>query len=160
MASMNQQDLLTIEHEWQRAATGKRFLNYLIDLIFFYILIFAFGLVAYSIWPREMEDMANEDSLGFNLLDRLFTLIAYALYMGVQEGLFKGKSLGKFFTRTRAVQLDGSAVTWSKAFSRGFSRAVPFVVFSAFGSPCSPWQDTWTDTAVIDEKAGPLAIAQ
>ena len=72
--------------------------------------------------------------------------------MSIVETLLKGKSIGKFITGTRAVNFDGSRISSGTAFTRGFSRAVPFCAFSAFGTPCNPWQDRWSDTMVIDEK--------
>ena len=100
--------------------------------------------------PSFFDSM--DDSPGFGLADRIVSIFLYGVYMGIVEGLFKGKSLGKLITKTRAVNYDGSKISWSKAFGRGFSKAVPFCVFSALGSPCNPWQDRWTSTMVIDEK--------
>lgn len=133
-----------------RASAGKRFLNFIIDLLFFYILAFGLAIVAAIINPSFVEFL-NNDSFGFNLLDRLISLVLYALYMGASESIFKGKSIGKFLTRTQAVNLDGSTISTKTAFLRGFSRAVPFAAFSAFGEPSNPWQDRWTDTMVIND---------
>jgi len=144
-------DLLTsLETPLIRAAGGKRFLNYLVDFIGFYAIVFVVaGLVA-VLSPETLEGIGEGSS--FNPIEQVLGLIFYALYMSVSELIFKGKSLGKLLTGTRAVNLDGSAIDASKAFSRGFSRAVPFCVFSALGSPCIPWQDRWTDSMVIDER--------
>lgn len=147
-------DLLTMENYFVRAEAGKRFLNYLIDLIIFYILAIGLGVLLALIAPSTVEGIADSD--GFGLVDRIVTLILYALYMSVIEALFKGRSLGKLITGTRAVNLDGSNITTGTAFARGFSRAVPFCAFSAFGSPSNPWQDRWTDTMVIDIKKSEL----
>ena len=147
-------DLLNIENYFVRAESGKRFINYFIDLLVFYILAIGAGVIVAVISPSTVEGITGSD--GFGLLDRVVTLILYALYMSVIEAIFKGKSLGKLITRTRAVNLDGSRISVGTAFGRGFSRAVPFCVFSAFGSPCNPWQDRWTDTMVIDEKKSEL----
>ena len=149
-------DLLTFETEFVRATTGQRFANYLIDVIVFYGLFIVFGIILVVLSPSTIENM-DTDSSGFGLLDRLFTLILYALYMGLLEALSKGKSLGKLITGTRAINMDGSKISFSTAFARGFSRAVPFCVFSAFGTPCNPWQDRWTGTMVIDEKKSRLS---
>ena len=149
-------DLLTFETEFVRATTGQRFANYLIDVIVFYGLFIVLGIILVVLWPSTIENM-DTDSSGFGLLDRLFTLILYALYMGLLEALSKGKSLGKLITGTRAINMDGSKISFSTAFARGFSRAVPFCVFSAFGTPCNPWQDRWTGTMVIDEKKSRLS---
>jgi uncharacterized RDD family membrane protein YckC len=143
-------DLLTLEEVHVRASAGKRFANYIVDLLMFYILIFTFGVVIALASPTAAELFT--DSPGFAIADRFITLILYALYMGTVEALFKGKSLGKLVTGTRAVNLDGSRISTGTAFLRGLSRAVPFCAFSAFGTPSNPWQDRWTDTMVIEGK--------
>jgi uncharacterized RDD family membrane protein YckC len=146
----DQPDLLLFEEILIPASTGKRFLNYIIDLLLFWVLIIIVGIGIALVSPSVIESI--DDSPGFNLMDRILTLLLYGTYMGIVEGLFKGKSLGKLITKTRAVHLDGRKIGWDKAFARSFSRAVPFCVFSAFGTPCNPWQDRWTSTMVIDEK--------
>jgi len=120
-------------------------------LVLFYILLFVLGIVLALLSPSFRGILINESS-GFGLLDRFITLLLYAVYMSVVEALFHGKSLGKLITKTKAVNLDGSQITTATAFERGFSRAVPFCVFSAFGNPSNPWQDRWTNTMVINEK--------
>ncbi|WP_153801237.1 RDD family protein [Foetidibacter luteolus] len=146
-----QPDLLTPEYELVRASTGQRFANYIIDVIFFYVLFIVLGVVIAFTSPSMLEEVDN-NSVGINLIDRLISLVLYALYMGLMEGLTKGRSLGKLITGTKAVNMDGSKISFATAFARGFSRAVPFCVFSAFGTPCNPWQDKWTNTMVIDIK--------
>ncbi len=143
-------DLLTEEELHVRASTGKRLANYLIDLFIFYLLIVVFGIVIALISPAA-AGFFSDDNVGGGLGDRIITLLLYALYMSIVEAIFKGKSIGKFITKTKAVNLDGSQLTTTTAFGRGFSRAVPFCVFSAFGNPCNPWQDKWTNTMVIDD---------
>ena len=133
-----------------RASTGKRLANYLIDLLFFYAFIVIFGVAWALISPETIDSLDSSPGLG--LFDRLITLILYALFMFGQEALTKGRSLGKLITGTKAVNLDGSNISTTTALARGFSRAVPFCAFSAFGDPCNPWQDKWTDTMVIDKK--------
>lgn len=141
-----------LETELVRASTGQRLANYIIDVVLFYVLALGAGVVIALVSPSTIDSM-SDDSLSFNLMDRLISLIMYAVYMGIVEALFKGKSLGKLITGTKAVNMDGSKISAGTAFARGFSRAVPFCVFSAFGTPCNPWQDRWTNTMVIDEKA-------
>lgn len=144
-------DVLSPEDYYVRAEGGKRFANYFIDLIVFYALMFGIGVIWALLSPDTIDSIAEDDT-GFGLVQRLISLVLYGLYMSIVEAVFKGKSLGKLITGTRAVNLDGSPISVSTAFGRGFSRAVPFCVFSAFGSPPNPWQDKWTDTMVIDEK--------
>lgn len=143
-------DILILEETYERASTGKRFANYVIDILIFYILMFGVGVLIALTAPSVIDAIPEDDS-GFALLDRLISLAIYGLYMSIVEALFKGKSLGKLITKTRAVNLDGTRISTATAFKRGFSRAVPFCVFSAFGNPCDPWHDRWNDTMVVDD---------
>lgn len=140
-----------VETVYVRASTGKRLANYLIDMVAFYLVAIAVVIFMAVSSPTDIEGFVN-DSPGAQLIDRLLFILGYALFMSIIEALSKGKSLGKLITGTRAVNLDGSSISMGTAFGRGFSRAVPFCAFSAFGSPCNPWQDRWTDTMVIDQK--------
>jgi uncharacterized RDD family membrane protein YckC len=140
------------EAYYVRAETFKRFLNYLIDVVFFYLLIYIVSSIMAMLFPSLFENDTEYKFKGYRLVYKLMWLTIYAVYMGLMEGFCKGKSLGKLITATRAVNLDGSRITVGTALARGFSRAVPFSVFSAFGTPCDPWQDNWTHTMVIDER--------
>src|SRR5579864_4688536 len=93
-------DILDIEPIYVRASTGKRFFNYLIDLIVFYLLFFVFGIVMALISPASIDQLTDE-SHGFGLIDRIVTIIIYAFYMSIVEAIFKGKSLGILITQTR-----------------------------------------------------------
>ncbi|QES89326.1 RDD family protein [Rhizosphaericola mali] len=145
------------EVNYVRASTWKRLFNYIIDLIFFGILYsLVLGIIfrcfpdfgaSYSIFE---EDRGNVFLLNF------FYLLSYATTMGLVEGIFRGRTIGKWFTKTKAFNLDGSEISFGKAMSRAFCRIVPFCVFSAFGHPCNPWQDRWTNTMVADLKASQL----
>jgi uncharacterized RDD family membrane protein YckC len=147
------QDVLSSAYELNlvQASTGKRFANYLIDFAVFWILIVLFGVIAAVANPQSLESLADEESnIGASLLDRLVTMIIFGIYIGIVEALFKGKTIGKMITGTKAVNLDGTPISVKTAFMRGLSRSVPFEPFSGFGG--NPWHDTWTDTMVIDEK--------
>ncbi|HSB93673.1 MAG TPA: RDD family protein [Flavitalea sp.] len=144
------EEIFQFEDYHVRASSGKRFLNYLIDVVMFYLLIVIVGIVLGIMSPAVVEYLDSDDST-FGLIDRIVTLFLYAGYMGFCEMMFKGKSVGKMITGCRAVNLDGSTITGKTAFLRGLSRAVPFASFSAFGDPCNPWQDRWTDSMVVND---------
>lgn len=143
------EDFLSVENEYQRASVGQRFGNFLVDLLIFYVIMFVVGIILAFTSPSAIEALNNE-SAGFNLIDRIVSLILYAIYMALVEGISRGKSLGKMITGTRAVNLDGSKISFGTAFVRGFSRAVPFEAFSAFGG--NPWHDKWSDTMVVIDR--------
>lgn len=140
------------EYQLVQASGGKRFANYIIDVIVFYALLIGSGFIIGWLNPTAFDSIPEDDSLGYSLLDRLLGLVLYGLYMFAVEALFKGKSLGKLITGTRAVNEDGSNISAKTALLRGLSRAVPFNAFSALGTPAYPWHDKWTNSYVIDER--------
>jgi uncharacterized RDD family membrane protein YckC len=141
-------DLLQdLEQGWQYedASTGLRFTNYMIDLICFYAIIF--GLFFLIVFVTRSEAILYWlDSIP-SLLDRLLSLVMYGLVMSLIEGLFKGRTIGKLITGTKAISEDGTEISWGQAFARGFSRIVPFEPFSALGG--NPWHDRWSKTRVV-----------
>jgi len=148
----NQQHLFADpEYQIVQASGGKRFANYLIDLIAFYLLVFITGIVIGMVNPETINSIDDENT-EFNIVANLAFISIFVLYMFGTEAIFKGKTLGKLITGTRAVNEDGSNISIRTALLRGLSRVVPFEVFSALGSPSYPWHDKWTNTYVIDER--------
>lgn len=155
METVQQDILLDIQPQLVQASSGKRLANYFIDLIIFYVIVFIVGMIIAVTSPSSLEDgdgLISDNSL----LERLFWLFMYGVYMAIVEGIFKGRSVGKFVTGTKAVNEDGSAISFSTAMARGFSRIVPFEPFSALGNPSFPWHDRWNKTYVIDIKNSEL----
>lgn len=149
------QDILTgFESQLVQASSGKRFANYLIDLVVFYLILFVFGIVLALLSPASINDIDSFSNSSF--LDEVLSLLLYGMYMFLIELIGKGRSVGKFITGTKAVNEDGSAISAKTALLRGLSRTVPFEVFSALGSPSYPWHDKWTHTYVIDVKRSQL----
>ena len=131
----------------QPATGGQRFLNYIIDIIFFYIVVIAFTTIALLVIG---DDALNENSSGISSLTEY--LISYTIYVGLYtffETTTKGRTIGKMVTKTRAVRMDGSILTFYDALKRSLVRIIPIDAFSALAG--SPWHDRWTDTKVIKE---------
>jgi uncharacterized RDD family membrane protein YckC len=161
---MELQENLLNEDEIYRAALvpaskGKRFANYLIDLIGFYIFIFAGAIFIGGIVSLFNSNAALSFFQGLEntpqILDKIITMLLYGLYMSLVEIVFAGKSLGKLITKTRAVSWDGSKPTINQFVTRGFSRAVPFDGFSFLGDNSNGWHDKWSDTMVVDSSSLP-----
>jgi len=147
----NQQHLFADpEYQIVQASGGKRFANYLIDLLVFYILVFMAGIVIGMVSPGTIDSIDDENA-GFNFVENVVFISIFVLYTFGIEAIFKGKTFGKLMTGTRAVNEDGSNITAKTALLRGLSRVVPFEAFSALGNPSYPWHDKWTRTYVIDE---------
>jgi uncharacterized RDD family membrane protein YckC len=156
--SAAQEDLLHIEsasviyeaHKWQRL------LNYIID---FFVIDYLFGdivaeavvVVLYELSPLWVEglDDSNLFSIEMLSLGTLVWALIFTPYYTLSEKLFKGYTLGKFITGSRAVRSDGKELTFKDAFLRSVIRIIPLEVFSGLWRP---WHDTWTDTMVIKSR--------
>lgn len=128
---------------------GIRFANFLIDLIFFYAIIFigsiTVGIVAAIFGYGSIFDgLENVNPL----LDRLVTILLYGCFMTIQEAISGGRSLGKLITGTRVITTDGYKPNFSTLLTRNLSRAVPFDNLSFLGGGTG-WHDRWSDTTVI-----------
>ena len=149
-----------MQYKLVQAGMGKRFLNYFIDAIVFGVLIFIALVVLATINPQTIESLIKKNETGdFSFVEQLLIQVIYGTYMFIVEALFKGKSLGKLITGTRAVRQDGTPVTVRDTQLRGLCRMVPFNAFSALGTPSYPWHDRWTKTYVIDEKLSRYPVA-
>jgi uncharacterized RDD family membrane protein YckC len=149
---MEQLSLLTdLEFIPVLAGTGKRFLNLLLDIIIYYVLLFCFG--AFLALTGRSEFAANDNNTA------ALYLSVFAIYVGyffLCELIFKGRTIGKLLTGTKVVNEDGSDPTAKTYFLRSLCRIVPFEPFSAFG--VRPWHDRWTGTYVIDVKKTSLNV--
>lgn len=148
---MEQQDLLLdLETEIliEPASVGARFANYVIDLISCWLFtIILSATIALFFLENNSPYTSYKNSNPPFYIDYLVRSITIVIYYTLIEGLFKGRTLGKLFTGTKAVKEDGSPITWKDALLRSLCRLVPFEPFSAFGG--QPWHDKWTKTVVI-----------
>lgn len=140
--------------ERNKANTGYRILNYLIDFFFsvliIWVLVLVFVLAKYFIAGADIEQSANEIANIDPLIDRVFTLVIYALIVFLMEKFTNGRTLGKLITGTKVVKTDGSQLTTDDLLKRNFSRIVPFDQLSFLGN--NGWHDRWSDTRVVRVK--------
>ena len=143
------------------ASAGKRFANYLIDIIIFSIILVFLIMFLGPVFPSiaRLPDMQQA-----SFLDQLMMKFVYGLYISIMETLLKGKTIGKYITETRAVDEEGYPVNNQTAFARGLIRIIPFEEISALTlafAPLSllspyPWHDRWSKSIVIDERKSTL----
>jgi uncharacterized RDD family membrane protein YckC len=134
------------------ASQGKRFFNMVIDGITYGVVYQIFSATV-GYFGVDLIEFFGYDNVALVIISSLLiSLSLQVLFFTLMEALFKGKSLGKLITGTRAVNEDGSHISAKTAFLRSLSKMVPFDAFSALGSPSHPWHDRWTRTYVIDEK--------
>ena len=123
-------------------SAGKRFANYLLDIVCIYALIF---LIAIVLTLAGIQ--IPTDKLSLNLISILFLFLYYFLFEATL-----GKTPAKFITKTRVVNNTGKLPEALTIAGRSLSRIVPFDAFSFLGSYARGWHDQWSHTWVIDEK--------
>ena len=149
-------DQLISEIQLIPASTGQRFLNFFIDnLLMRFGLSFltsaGVGVLLGLFFPEYILRISENPERGdMLLLAYLIWIINTLLYYTICEKGFKGYTLGKLITGTRAIREDGNELTFKDALLRSLSRLVPFEAFSAFGG--YPWHDSWTKTIVIKSR--------
>lgn len=138
--------------KFEPATTGQRFLNWLVDILLMrFGLDYLTGTLLGYLLAALAPDYTRELIYGGNQFDLIviayfLLIIDYLLYYTICEKAFKGYTVGKLLTGTRAIRQDGAELTFKDALLRSLSRMVPFEPFSAFGTP---WHDSWTKTMVI-----------
>ncbi len=156
-----QQDLLSEESikldQFVYATQGQRFLNWLIDNFLMqyglsYLTGMAVGVLIAIIAPDFFENIADPEEMSGPIffIGILIAYVNYIVYYTICEKLFRGYTLGKLITGTRAIRQDGKELTFKNALLRSLSRLVPFEVFSGFST--LTWHDSWTDTMVIKSR--------
>ena len=154
-----QQDLLADEtnslDQFTYASQGQRFLNWLIDNLLMrfglsYLTGMAIGVLLALIAPEFLMRIAQAEGRmtgDIFLLSVIVGYFNYIVYYTLCEKLFKGYTLGKIITGTRAIRQDGNELTFKDALLRSLSRCVPLEVLSGFST--LTWHDSWTGTMVV-----------
>ncbi|HUC82247.1 MAG TPA: RDD family protein [Flavisolibacter sp.] len=137
--------------EYDEASNGQRFLNYLIDNLFMrFVVSYGTSYLLLEFLVSTSPETAYEwfGSDGSWAAIYLIALLNHLVYYTICEKAFKGHTLGKLITGTRAIREDGEELTFKDALLRSLSRLVPFEALSIwFGNGL--WHDTWTKTKVI-----------
>jgi len=142
MENQQKTDNKEISHIFLPTTRGKRFLNYILDVIFIYLFAIIFGfLIGFSGLYFLIENM-NEWILNFIIL-----MIYYVIFESIWF-----KTPAKFITKTKVIMENGKSPKCADIFARSLIRFIPFEPFS-FLSPNRPkgWHDRWSKTMVIDD---------
>lgn len=136
------------------ASKGKRFANFFLDRIFSSVLSFCFFYVLFFIKDSiYLQDYAyTEPFSAMWFIETMLELLFISFYYILLESYLKGKTLAKYFTKTKVLNLDGSKPSFETIVKRSFIRLVPFEAFSFLGDEPDGWHDRWSNTIVIDEE--------
>ncbi len=144
---------LYLNNHFEYATQWQRFANWLIDNLLMrfglaYLTGLGLGFIIGLIAPDFFTSIAYQDSSWLlPLIGVIIAYLNYIIYYTICEKIFRGYTLGKIITGTRAIRQDGGKLTFRNALTRSLSRCVPFEVFSGFST--LTWHDSWTDTMVI-----------
>ncbi|MFI8379139.1 RDD family protein [Leeuwenhoekiella sp. NPDC079379] len=122
--------------------SGVRFVNFIIDFIVFILLILAGTFILDSVFTTSNNELLL--SIGYGMV-----FILFMVYYGVSE-YFSQKTLGKFFTKTKVVNLDGSKPGALTILIRTLCRLIPldrlsFLIFK------SGFHDKLSHTQVVKD---------
>ncbi len=141
-------------YQYEYASTGQRFLNMLIDniLMNYGLSYLSGGIVGYllgTFFPDFAVSLFSDpESLEVILFGVIVAYFNHIIYYTFCEKLFRGYTLGKLITGTRAIRIDGQELTFKDTLLRSLVRLVPFEALSIwFGNGL--WHDRWTKTMVI-----------
>lgn len=140
--------------EYNEATNTQRFFNYVIDMLFMrFALSWLTGylLVTFlmEVSPETAYTLFRDNA--YFVAAYLIAILNHLIYYTFCEKAFRGYTLGKLVTGTRAIREDGEELTVKDAFLRSLSRLVPFEAFSIwFGNGI--WHDAWTNTRVVQSR--------
>jgi len=121
---------------------GLRFANLVVDYLVYMALSALLGVVVAAVW--------GEDGVRV-----LISLPRYAIgaavlltyYIGL-EGL-TGRTVGKWVTGTRVVNVEGTRASFGRILGRSLARLIPFEAFSFLGRRARGWHDSLPGTYVV-----------
>ncbi len=119
-----------------------RLANFVIDYIGFFALALLIGIVAGMIGGEQVLDSLE------GIPDFLIGMVIMLFYYVPLEAAM-GRTLGKFVTGTKVVNLNGEKPRFSQILGRTFCRFIPFEAFSFLFGEGRGWHDSVPDTFVV-----------
>lgn len=139
------------ETQYSIAGRGKRLANYFIDLIGYMLFSGVIGVLIALVLSPESQFFEESETAVQKIKEYLLGIIIITVYYSVQEYFFKGKTLGKLITKTRAVTMNNGKLTFADALKRSLCRLIPFEAFTFFDDNPRGWHDSIPNTKVIDD---------
>ncbi len=131
------------------ASKIKRLINFLVDRIALYILIMIsilmMATVLVGVLGSRIDEINNEKSLLFIFLSFLVAMVFY-----VALEVTTGKTVGKFYTRTKVVDENGNKPDFRTILIRSLCRFIPFNALSFLGAEDCGWHDKLSKTRVVN----------
>jgi uncharacterized RDD family membrane protein YckC len=148
---IEQLELKKIENEVNdnMASQGKRFLNYLLDMVSIMIFIFIFSLILGIVLAVVAPSIVSELGESNLLFEYLVAFIVMMIYYTTFEAA-TGRSIAKYITKTKVVTEIGEKPDFKMILVRSLCRFIPFEAFSCLFNDGSGWHDSISNTKVIN----------
>jgi len=104
------------------ANSTSRFVNYIIDIIAWYVLAYIFAIVLGFFYQPSFPN-------GTRFYALIVLIASFFMYFVIMEVMFQ-KTLGKFVTKTKVVKENGEKPEVTDIVARTFCRLIPLEQFS------------------------------
>ena len=134
------------------ATRGQRFLNFVIDLLFLYIIILSAGTTIILVAEASSKFSVSNWVESMNIGEIAFySVLIMFLYYCLTE-IYFSRTIAQLITRTVVVTKDGSKPSNKIFLKKTLCRFIPFEPFSFLGATPRGWHDTFSDTYVVKKK--------
>ncbi len=130
------------------APLGKRFANYLLVTLFFYIIMIFIGFFIgffLVLDPEAIDSVINENMILRYLIGFILTAIYYVTFEALT-----GRTPGKYITKTRVVNMEGEKPDFPTILIRTLCRFIPFDSLSFLFTESTGWHDRFSGTRVVN----------
>lgn len=143
------------QKQYTPASNGKRFSNYILDTIFFYIFAIIIGLImglviGVIMVVTENDSLAiifdEENKLAKYLMGFMIAMVYYSTFEAAT-----GRTLGKYITGTKMINMEGEIPSYGRILLRTPCRFIPFEPFSFLFAETG-WHDSLSKTKVVNVK--------
>ena len=134
--------------QFNYASSNVRLINCLIDMLAVIVLELVIAIVILKLYGINsgIYSYLYIDQVGFLVFVFLLNMIYYTLFESIT-----GKTIGKYFTKSKVINLNGEQPDIASVLLRSLCRFIPFDQFSFLSSDNSGWHDTLSKTLVIKE---------
>jgi len=115
----------TAEPEVKFAGFWIRVAAYLLDMVFYYIAIFVFGLIV-GVSAFASQDIDTAAALV--VLYYLVIIFGFLLYKTIMESSSKQGTLGKMIVGIKVTKLDGGKISFGRSLGRYFSMILSAII--------------------------------
>lgn len=139
------------QHVFISSSNWKRFLNLIVDSVFYIIVYYFLYLLMVTVlivsFPHYLSTLQRDVT---ELMGMLLNVLLNISFYTLMEYFSGGRSLGKLLTKTKIVTLDGAKPSFNNCLIRSLSRCIPFESFSFFGNVDKGWHDSLSNTRVVE----------